>query len=195
MRFLFRSSIVTCLTLIAGMASAVGQFGVPLNRSDPNLEPAQIRELVARYCRTDFAGARLNPADWPKLQPVVSWKSNPDFPVFAVTSRFDVDPALIAEHGKYTVNVRYRLLGTFNLTEGYSDESFGRVDYVVFIVGEVNGDWRIADVQPGHPHVSKAAALQWINAKMAATQDPVTKTLYQRAIDVLDKQNASPFAK
>jgi hypothetical protein len=181
------------LLLVGGVA--VGQLGVPLNRSEQNLEPAQIRELVARYCRTDFAGARLNPADWPKLQPIVSWRSDPDFPVFAVTSRFDVDPALVSEHGKYTVNVRYRLLGTFNLTEGYSDESFGRVENVAFTVGEINGDWRITEVQPGHPHVSKAAALQWINAKLAATQDPATKMIYQHAIDVLDKQNASPFAK
>jgi len=129
------------------------------------------------------------------MQPAVAWKSNPDFAVFAVTSRFDVDPAQIAERGKYTVNVRYRLLGTYNLVEGYSDESLGRAESVTFTVGEVNSEWRITEVQPGHPHVSKAAALQWINEKMAATPDAASKTIYQHAIDILQKQNASPFAK
>jgi hypothetical protein len=177
------------------LANAVGQLGVPLNRSDVNLEPAQVREIVASYCRADFAGARLNEAAWSKIQPTVAWKSNLDFAVFAVTSRFDVDPALIAEHGRYTVSVRYRLLGTYNLTEGYSDESFGRVESVTFTVGEVSGEWRIVEVQPSHPHVSKAAALQWINTNLAATQDAASKTIYQHAIDTLQKQNASPFAK
>lgn len=181
--------------LMAGIGGAAGQFGVPLNRTDQNLEPAQNRELVASYCRLDFSGARLRPADWPKLQPLVAWRTDPEFPVFAVTSRFDVDPALYAERGKYTIAVRYRLLGTFSLTEGYSDESFGRIETLTFTVAEVNGDWRITEIQPSHPHVSKAAAVQWINAKMAATQDPAMKALYQHALDVLGKQNASPFAK
>jgi hypothetical protein len=37
--------------------------------------------------------------------------------------------------------------------------------------------------------------LQWLNAKLADTQDPVAKTIYQNAIDRLQKQNASPLAR
>lgn len=173
----------------------LSQVGVPLNRSEQNLEPVQIREKVAQYCRADFAGARLNAADWPKLRPTVWWKENPDYAGFAVVTRFDVDPSLATEHGKYVVVVRYRVLGVFSLAEGYSDESSGRVENANFTVTEVNGEWRISDVQPADPHVSKAAALQWINQKVAGAQDAGTKSLYQHANDVLQTQSASPFAK
>lgn len=181
--------------LLSSVVSVLGQIGVPLNRSDQNLEPVQVRERVAQYCRADFAGARLNPAGWPKLQPVVWWKENPDYAGFAVVTRFDVDPSLATEHGKYVVVVRYRLLGSFSLAEGYSDESAGRIENVTFTVTEVNNEWRISDVQPADPHVSKASAMQWINQKVASTQDAATKSLYQHAVEVLQQQNASPFAK
>lgn len=170
-------------------------MGVPLNRTDPNLEPIQVREIVARYCRMDFAGARINPGDWPKLAPVVAWKTNPDFTLFMVTSLFDVDPTLDAGHAKYTVTAHYRLLGKYDLLEGYSEEDAGRIETVQFTVSEVNGEWRITGAEPNYPHLSKAAALQWINRKLAATQDPVAKTQYQHAVELLQSQSASPFAR
>ena len=125
------------------VVGAEAQFGVPLNRTDPRLESVTARELVERYCRMDYAGARLNPSDWPKLQPLVSWRSNPDFPLMMVTSRFDVDTEPIQEHGKYLVTVHYRLLGKYDMAEGYSQESANTIQDVQFVVAEVNGDWRI----------------------------------------------------
>src|SRR5271165_789706 len=112
-----RLAAVVWLVVMSSAMCAFSQVGVPLNRSDFNLEPAKVRELVAQYCRADFGGARLNPSDWPKLQPVVWWKENPDYAGFAVISRFDVDPSAVPERNKYTVGVRYRILGSFNLAE------------------------------------------------------------------------------
>jgi hypothetical protein len=174
----------------------MAQFGMPLNHSDPKLEPATVRELVARYCRLDYSGARLNQADWPKLQPVVSWSSNPDYSLFMITARFDVDTDAVSEHGnKYSVVVHYRLLGKFDLSEGYSVDSANHVEDVRYTVAEVNGDWRITDAEPGYPHPSRAAALQWLNAKLADAKDVPSQTIYQNAITRLQTQNASPLAK
>lgn len=176
-------------------AVAMAQFGMPLNHSDPKLEPATVRELVARYCRLDYAGARLNPADWPKLQPVVAWPSNPDYSLFMITSRFDVDTDDVPEHGKYIVVVHYRLLGKFDLSEGYSTDFANRVEDIRYTVAEVNGEWRITDAEPGYPHASRAAALQWLNEKLTAAKDEASRTIYQNAITRLQAQNASPLAK
>lgn len=185
-----------CGTLLLVLAvAASGQFGVPLGQRDPKLEAVTVRELVSRYCRTDYAGARLNPADWPKLEPLVAWRTNPDYPLFMVTSRFDVDAELGSEHGKYQVTVHYRLVGKYDMSEGYSQESASQIQEVHFVVSEVNGDWRITDADPSYPHVSKAAALQWLSKKLADAQDPVAKITYQHAIDQLQPQKASPPAK
>jgi hypothetical protein len=62
------------------------------------------------------------------------------------------------------------------------------------VVSEVNGDWRITEADPSYPHPSRAAALQWINKKLAEAQDPAAETIYQSAIKQLQSQTSSPFA-
>jgi hypothetical protein len=168
------------------------QMDMPLNHADPALEPVTVRELVARYCRTDYAGARLNPSDWPKMQPLVSWREDPEFPLFMVTARFDVSSALDSQHGKYGVTVHYRILGKYDLAEGYSQEPGNQVREVRFTVAQVNNEWKITDAEPNYPYVSKAAAIQWVNRKLAEASDPVAKTLYENALKRL--QGPAPGA-
>ncbi len=186
---------LVCVLSLLTAASACGQFGVPLNRSDQQLEPVKIRELVAQYCRLDYAGARLNAADWPKIQPMVAWRSNPDFPLFMVTSRFEVSAEADSDHGKYSVTVRYRLLGKYDLAEGYSQDSSNPIESVLYNVSEVNGEWRITEADPSYPHPSKAATLQWLNRKLSETSDPVAKTIYQHALESLQAEKSSPVAQ
>lgn len=184
-------SLACLLTLHSG---AWAQFGVPLNHTDPKLEAVTVRELVAHYCRLDYAGARLRPSDWGELQPLVAWQTNPDFSLFMVTSRFDVDTDSVPEHGKYQVTVHYRLLGKYDMSEGYSQELTNQVEDVQYVVSEVNGDWRITGSEPGYPHPSRVAVLQWLTKKLAQTQDPVAKTIYQHAVEQLQPQKSTPLA-
>ena len=188
-----RAAFVSLAVSLATVVGAAAQFGVPLNRSDLKLEPATVREMVARYCRTDYAGARLNPADWPKLQPLVAWRANPDYTLYMVTSRFDVESEVVPEHGRYVVTVHYRLLGKYDLAEGYSQESANQVEEVQFVVTETNGDWRIAEAEPSYPHPSRASALQWLDKKLADEKDPMSKTIYQHAIEKLQSQKSAPL--
>ena len=183
-----RVAFASLALVLAAVLSAEAQFGIPLNRTEPRLESANARELVERYCRMDYAGTRLNPTDWPKLQPMVSWRSNPEFPLMMITSRFDVDSDPILEHGKYMVVVHYRLVGKYDMAAGYSPEPANSIQDVQFVVSEVNDDLRIIDMEPSYPHVSRAAVLQWLNKKLADAQDPATKTMYQHAVQDLQPQ-------
>jgi len=190
-----RSAFVLFVLPIAFANGAGAQIGVPLNNQDPRLESIAARELVARYCRMDYAGARLNPSDWQKLAPLVSWRSDTEIPLMMVTSRFDVDANLALERGKYTVTVHYRLLGKYDMAEGYSQDSSNAVQNVHFVVSEVNGDWRITQIEPSYPHPSRDAILQWLNRKLAEAPDPAAKLTYQHAVQVLQPEKSSPAAK
>jgi len=171
---------------VSGVSAGLrAQMGMPLGHTDPALEPATVRELVARYCRMDYAGARLNANDWPKLQPLVAWHENPDFPLFMVTSRFDVSAELDPGHSKYGVTVHYRVVGKYDMAEGYSQEPGNQVREAHFTVAETNGEWKITDIEPNFPYVSKAVAVQWLNHKLSGTSDPVAKTIYENALQRL----------
>ena len=190
-----RVAFIAFELLLAAAIGAQAQFGIPLNRSDPKQDSENARDLVERFCRMDYAGARLDPSQWPKVQPLVSWRANPEFPLMMVTVRFDVDPEPTPEHGKYMVTVHYRLLGRYDMAEGYSNESAKTIQDVQFVVSEVNGDWRITDAEPNYPHPSRAAVLEWLNKKLADVQDPAAKLTYQHAVQDLQPQKSSPLAK
>jgi hypothetical protein len=190
-----RVAFVSFALLLAAAVGAEAQFGIPLNRSDPRQDSETARDLVERYCRMDYAGARLDPSDWPKVQPLVAWRANPEYSLMMVTSRFDADPEPIPEHGKYMITVHYRLLGRYDMAEGYSNESGKVVQDVQFVVSEVNGDWRITDAEPNYPHPSRAAVLQWLNKRLASAQDAATKLTYEHAVQDLQSQKSSPLAK
>jgi hypothetical protein len=186
---MFRASRVTfglfavLATLVVGAAA---QFGLPLSHTDPQSNSTTARELVEQYCRRDYAGARLDPADWPKLQPLVSWQSNLDYPLIMVSSRFDVDPEPISQHGKFLIVVHYRLIGRYDMGEGYSVDSSKSTQDATFVVSEVNGDWRITDIDPSYPHASRAAVLQWLNKKLSQpAPDPASKVIYEHALQDL----------
>jgi len=185
---LIRLAGIVCLLSTAAFA----QFGVPLNRDDAHSQPARLRELVGQYCRLDYEGARLTPQSWPKLQPLVAWRNNPEFPIINVISRFTLDEQPVAEHSKYQITVHYRLIGRFTVGEGFSKETAGSVENVIVTVGQVNGDWRITDVEPNYPHPSRAAMLTWLSDNLAKTQDATAKTIYQHAISDLTAPVSTP---
>ena len=191
-----RRLLVTFLLSLVAPISLFAQFPVPTTRQLEDTQPAQIHELVSKYCRLDYEGARLDPQAWPKIEPLVSWKSAPDYTKINVVARYKVDmPDASSSHNKLTVSVHYRLLGTFDIATGYITEPPGSNQDVAFIVTSDNGDNRIADAENTLPHPSRAAMLKWLNEKLNAAQDDATKARYQDAIRQLSAQSASPFAK
>jgi hypothetical protein len=166
-----------------------------MNRPEEDVQPAQIRELVSKYCRMDYEGARLDPQQWTKLEPIVWWRSNPDYTQINVISRYTVDAEPVSNHGKYTVTVHYRLLGTFDLTTGYVPETGGANQDVSFVVTTENKEWRISDAENTFPHPSRIAMVKWLTEKMNTIQDEVVKTRYQNALNQLQQKPVAPMAQ
>ena len=129
-----------------------------------------------------------------KLKPIVSWPTNPDYPLIDVVSRYDVSLNITQEHGKWHATATYHLLGRFNLGQGYSTDVAGSDKQVEFTVQDIGGELKVIDVDPNYPHPSRAAMLKWLQEKQA-TADEHTKIIYEEAIKALSAQSGSPFAK
>lgn len=183
------------LFLILGSQSLFAQFPLPTQHQLEDTTPAQVRELVSKYCRLDYEGARLDPNAWPKFKPLVWWTAAPQYSQIDVVARYVVDAEPASEKGRYTVSVHYRLLGTYDLANGYVPEPTGAMQNVDFTVSSENNEWRVADADNALPHPSRAAMLKWLNQRIASTQDAAATERYQRAVTLLQAQPASPFAK
>jgi hypothetical protein len=181
--------------LVSSTLLLVAQFPMSMNRPPEDTRGPENRALVAQYCRLDYEGARLDPQMWPRLQPVVWWKAAPEFTQVNVISRYTVDAEPTSDHGKYTVTVHYRLLGSYDLATGYVPEPPGATQDVNFIVTSENTEWRVFDAENTFPHPSKTAMMKWLNSKLSTTEDPAAKARLQDAITKLDAQSGSPFGK
>lgn len=190
----YRRFILPSIFLFIAVAASWAQIPMSLNREERDITPQQVRELVSKYCRLDYDGTRLDPQGWAKLQPLVWWKTNPDYAHVDVISRYTVETTPVLSHGKYTVKVQYRSLGQFEMGVGYSrqTESSREVEYTVTAE---NGEWRISDAEPNFPHLSRTAILKWLNDEINTTQDPAAKSLYQEAVQKLQAQPAAPVTK
>jgi hypothetical protein len=180
--------------LLSSSIGLVAQFPMSMNRPPEDTTAPQVRGMVSQYCRLDYEGARLDSQLWPKLQPIVWWKNAPEFTQINVIARYTVDQDPVSDHGKFTVTVHYRMLGTYDLATGYLRES-GATQDVSFIVSAENGEWRISDAENTYPHPSKTAMLKWLNEKLSATQDAATKARLQDALTQLQAQSGSPFGR
>jgi hypothetical protein len=192
---LFRRFVLPMVFVLAAGSAARAQFPLPLNRVEQDTKAEQIRELVSKYCRLDYEGARLDPQSWTKLQPLLWSKTNPDYTQIDVISHYTVETAPVLTHGKYTITVHYRVLGRFETGIGYTPEAAKSDEDVEYTVTAVNDEWRINDADPNFPHPSRAAMLKWLNDKISTTQDASAKNIYQEALRLLQAQSGSPFTK
>ncbi|HKD86126.1 MAG TPA: hypothetical protein VKB58_15335 [Terriglobales bacterium] len=190
-----RILLVILVVSFVAPALVFAQFPIPTTRSLEDNTPAEIRELVSRYCRLDYEGARLDSQAWQKLEPSVWWKSNPKYTQIDVVARYAVDMPAAVNRGKTSVTVHYRLLGIFDVATGYVPESPVADQDVDFQMSSDNSEWRIADVENTAPHPSRAAMLKWLSQSIAASQDAAAKERYESALKQLQAQSASPFAK
>ncbi len=186
--------ILLVVAFLTNSGFVLAQFPVSINHAGETLPP-QMRELVSKYCRLDYEGTRLDPQSWSKIQPLVWWRSSPEYTQIDVISRYTVDSEPVSNHGKYIVAVHYRLLGIYDLTTGYVPEPEAATQDVSFTVTSENTEWRIADAENTFPHPSRAAMLKWLNDKISAAPDDAAKARYQDALKQLQAQSASPFAR
>jgi len=190
--------LLLILSLLVGsccLLAAQGTMPVPLSRQEQDTKSAEVRELVSKYCRLDYDGARLDGQGWGKMEPLIAWKDNPEYAEINIISRYTVDPEPVESHGKYTVTVHYRLLGSYNLVTGYVPERPNTPQDAEYTVTDDKGDLRISDLENNLPHPSRAAMVKWLNDKLNATQDELAKKRYQDALSRLQAQPPSPLPK
>jgi hypothetical protein len=170
---------------------------LPINTQHPpeDTAPSEAHTIVANYCRLDYEGARLDAKMWPKVQPLVWWPESPKYSQIDVVARYVVDPEPVARNSKYVVSVHYRLLGVYDMVNGYVPEPTGSMQNVDFLVSPENTEMRIGDAENTFPHPSRATMLKWLNEQLATTQDAPTKARLQQALDMVQAQPASPFVK
>jgi hypothetical protein len=183
------------LSAAAASSAAQSQMPLPMGHVEQDTKAEEIRELVSKYCRLDYAGARLDPQGWTKLESLVWWKTNPAYTQMDVISRYTVETQPVSTHGKFTVTVHYRVLGRFEPAIGYTPEAANSTEDVEYTVTAVNDEWRIDDAEPNFPHPSRDAMLKWLNEKISTTQDASTRTVYEEALRRLQAPTGSPLAK
>jgi hypothetical protein len=193
--FLIRRILAAALFLFSACNLLLAQFPIQTPHPPEDTTPSEVRTLVSNYCRLDYEGARLDPKSWPKLQPLVWWTESPKYSQIDVVARYVVDPEPVSRNNKYIVSVHYRLLGTYDLANGYVPEPAGSMQNVDFLISSENTEWRIADAENTFPHPSRATMLKWLNERLATEQDAAVKDRLQRAVTLLSAQSASPFAK
>ncbi len=193
--FSIRRLLAAALFVFSTGHLVVAQFPIQTQHVADDATPSEVRALVASYCRLDYEGARLDSKVWPKFQPLVWWTEAPKYTQIDVVARYVVDTEPVSRSSKYIVSVHYRLLGTYDLANGYVPEPSGSMQNVDFLVSMENTTWRIGDAENTYPHPSRAAMLKWLNDQLATTQDPAVKERLQTALTQVQAQSASPFAK
>ncbi len=157
---LLRRSLLTFMFVAGAVSFVAAQVNMSLNHAQQDTKSTDVRELVSKYCRLDYEGARLDGQGWSKVEPLVSWKINPEYTEISVISRYTVDSEPVEDQGNYTVTVHYRLLGSYNLDPGYVREAPDSVQDANYIVTGKDGEWRISDSDNNLPHLSRAAMLK-----------------------------------
>ena len=142
--FSIRRILAAALFLFSACTLLLAQFPVQTQHPPEDTTPSDVRALVSQYCRLNYEGVGLDPKAWPKFQPLVWWTAPPKYSQIDVVARYVVNPDPVSRNNKYIVSVHYRLLGTYDLINGYVPEPEGSMQNVDFLVSAENTEWRIA---------------------------------------------------
>jgi hypothetical protein len=137
------------------------------------------KNVVRQYCVMDFNGFRLDSSAWSKMQPLTTWKDEPDWNSLEVVSLFQVLSAS-AHKERVAVEVEYNVLGRFEIGIGYTREP--RTETATFYLRSSPAGWKIDLTDPLVPHISAARTLKWLRDGLASENDPNWRALMERAI-------------
>ena len=183
-------SIAVSALLASLAAFAPAQSGLRINPGEHSNRNAEYRQVVANYCRLDYDGARLTAQGWPRIQPITSWRENPEFKRISVVTRYQILPDMRSDHGRYGFDVQYDVSGEFDLSSGYFPDP-NRI-LVHIELGDFNGDGRVMETSEQRPFVGQPRFLQWLQARLAAESDPVAKATLEASLRRYQEQVKKP---
>lgn len=182
--------ICSLVALVSLVSLAPAQSGLRINPGERSNRNAEYRQAVFNYCRLDYDGARLTAQGWPRIQPITSWRENPEFKRIAVVTRYLILADMHSDHGRYGFDVQYDISGEYDLAGGYFPD---RNRVIVHIdVGESNGDIRVMDTSDLRPFVGQARFVQWLQAQLASATDPVAKATMEASLRRYQEQSKKP---
>lgn len=183
-----RISPVLFLLLATSLSFAQASYRLK-TRTAAEYSAAQ-RQVVGSYCRLEFEGSRLSDAGWQKLRPLVTYRSNPDFNVVEIISRYQIAPSQGMSSPYVTVS--YNVIGRFEVGYGYTPAPAMRE--VLFRAEDKAGEVVITDIDPNVPRASKAAVVQWLKTQLTKSPNDIAKAQIEKALQVLDPPAATPAA-
>jgi hypothetical protein len=179
--------IAVLVFLVTVLSSLLfGQAGFRIKTRSASELYAEQRRVVGTWSRQDFEGLRLSDAGWDRFKPVTSFKKNPEFTSIVVVSRFQVEPR---DNMSWDMDVTYTILGRYELGAGYLPDP--GMQTVTFHTKDIDGDILIVNVDPGAPHVSKKAAIEWMKRQLQTTASDVEKIHLNDALKFLELSAAS----
>lgn len=169
---------------------APAQANVRITPGERSNKIAEYRQAAANYCRLDYDGARILADGWTRIQPLTTWRENPDYKRIAVVTRYQILPDMVSEHGRNTFNVQYDISGEYDLSGGYFPDPMRIVVQVE--VGELADQVRVVGTSESRPFVGRPRFQQWLQAKLNAETDPVAKATLQASLRRLLAQPKNP---
>lgn len=181
----FIFAAISAVALVAIPGSSFAQF-----RVTPGEREARVAEnlrKVGTYCRLDFDGARIFPDRWARMQPLTTWRENPDFAGFSVVSRYQILPEVKTERGRRSVVlVQYEITGRYNLHEGYVPDPGSII--ARFEIDDAAPAGKINDIDPQRPFVGHQRFQEWIEAKLESEKEPAIRALLEASIRRFQEQ-------
>ncbi len=139
--------------------------------------------VVRDYLRLELEGARLNPASWPRLKALTSWKSNPEWQGFTIVSQYEIVSDNAGFHSA-VITIKYAVLGRFTVGTGYAPDAGSEV--VDFKLRELDDGWKIEEQDPmTNPHVSRTSAVQWLQSALLTEKNATNKAAIESALKTL----------
>ncbi len=176
--------------LLVCTGSALAQLRLtPGERERKN---AEYLRRVGTFCRLDFDGARLSGDGWSRLQPLTTWRENPEFQGLSVVSRYQILTDVREERGRGIVSVQYEVVGRYDLHEGYLPDP-GPIT-AQYEIDDTGSGPRISDIDPQRPFVGRARFEQWMEAKIETEKDPSLRALFEASLRRFQQQNSKSSA-
>jgi hypothetical protein len=151
-------------------------------RSNAALNAAKI--AVRRYCDMDAAGFRLSRETAARMRAVEVIQEMPQWQGFWVIADYQIESARSNSRG-ILVTVSYRVLGRFELGDGYIPEPNAETVEVQTVA---DGDeWKLAGDNGSlvRPRIGRARALKWLQEQASAATNPQDRHTLENAIHAL----------
>lgn len=176
------------VVLVFLSAFTFAQANLRINPGERSSRHAEDRQAVANYCRLDYDGARIVANGWMRVQPLTTWRENPDFRRIAVVTRYQILPEVTNDHGRAVYSVQYDVSGEYDLAGGY----FPAEDHITVQI--VVADGRVAETSEPRPLVGRQRVQQWLQARLDSEKDPVAKNTVQLSLQRMQDELHKPVA-